>query len=329
MTLAQLADDEKVLEIDTSSLVEEEDAADSDADDFDNSDAASAGSAAEYAPESPLVQQAQYVEEVVQVESTPFEHPQSSTAQPTFDSPEVAQPADSVFANIQTQIKTSFPPWQGINNHVTFPSSMFDSAIAPPLPPRPYQKRQRTWAEPPHEDGERVLGASSEMPSWTPIGGLGHEYPEYQGTSFGPAFSSQPVADRMQTPPPTVPAAQALDPFAAAEEPAMHTIGLSIPEVVDDQPPTPTSINSRKRSAADAFDEDTDEVIEQKAADLETEVAAPTVEQLQPQRPIAQPKSILRRALNAAKVMVPATALGAVFTVGALTALPESFFTVA
>lgn len=328
MTLAQLANEKELLENDTSSFVEEDDAADSGADDFDNGDASSAGSAAGYNPESPLVQQAQYVEAFVQVDSVPFKQPHSSTVQPTFDLSEVAQPADNLFANVQAETKTSLPGWQGIDNHVTFPSSMFDSAIAPPLPPRPYQKRQRIWEEPSSQDEER-LGASSEMPSWTPMSGLGHEYPEHRETSFDPDFSFQPVADCMQTPPPTVPAAEALDSLAATGNAAMYKTSLCIHKVVDEQPPTPTSINSHKRSADEAFDENTEEVIEQMAAVLGTEVAAPTIEQLRSQRPIAQPKSILRRALNAAKVMIPATALGAVFTVGALTALPESFFTVA
>ena len=109
--------------------------------------------------------------------------------------------------------------------------------------------------------------------------------------------------------------------------------GLSIAELVNEQPPTPTSISSRKRSADHAFVEETEAVVEQKATEpAAEEVAVPevAVEQVapQPQRPIAQPKSIMRRAFNAAKVMVPATAFGAVLTVGALTTLPESFFTV-
>lgn len=336
VTLAQLADEE-VFEVDTSSLFEEEDNANSEADDSDDNDAASAGSDPEYSPDSLLVQHAQYVEEVVPVGSTPSEQPQSSTAHPTFASSTAAQPADDVFANIPTPVKTlSYLAWPGINNHVTFPSDVFDSTIAPVLPPRPSQKRQRIWDEPSHEDSERMLGTSSNVPSWTPMEGLGHEYREYQEASFEPAFGFQRVADRIHTPPPTVPAAEALDAIAATGKAVVRKTGLSIPEIVDEQPPTPTSIKSHKRSADEAFDEDTRKVNEQGAAEPEVKVAAPEValpiaEQVAPrlQRPIAQPKSILRRALSAAKVMVPATALGAMFTVGALTALPESFFTVA
>lgn len=324
MTLAQLVDDEEVLEIDISSLVEEEDAADGDAEDYNDSVAASAGSAPEYSPESPLVQDAQYVEKIVQVEMTPFEHPQSSRAHPMLDAPVAAQTADSAFANIPTPIETFAPlAWQGIDNHVTFPSSMFDSTVAPPLPPRPSQKRQRIWDEPLHEEPERVPHASSNVLSWTPL-------------ECESAFGSPPVADRIHTSPPAVLAAEASDAFAATGEAAVRESGLTVPEFVDEQPPTPTSIKSCKRSADDAFDEEIEDVMEQSPAVSEAnvasrEVAVPTVEQVasQRQRPIALPKSILSRAFNAAKVMVPATALGAVFTVGALTALPESFFTVA
>ena len=96
-----------------------------------------------------------------------------------------------------------------------------------------------------------------------------------------------------------------------------------------------------------AFDNEVEEVIEQEAVQSAIEVAVPasptsdaplpgeavvpTVEQPIPQnqRPIAQPKSILRRAFNAAKVVVPATTLGVAFTITALTTLPESFFTTA
>lgn len=342
MTLAQLADEEDVFEIDTSSLVEEDDAAaaaaaDSDTDNSDDSDAANAGSVLRYSPESPLIQQAHYTEEVVQVESTPFDQTQPSALHATSDAALTAQRADGVSANIPNPVETfSLPAWQGINDHVTFPSSMFDSGIAPPLPPRPSQKRQKTNNEASLVESERMLGASPNVTSWSPMGGLGREYCEYQEASFEPAFGYQPLADHIHTPPHTVTAAEAVDAFPATEDATPQKAGFSNPDIIDEQPPTPTSIKSRKRSAHDAFDEDTDVAIEHDVMESDVKVAAPevadsTAEQVtpQPQRPIAQPKSIFRRALSAAKVMVPATALGAVFTVGALTALPESFFTVA
>lgn len=327
VTLAQLEDEEEVLEIDTSSLADEEDdAANSVADDLADSDAASSGSAPDYSLESPLVHEAQCVGEVeveaeipsvVQCQATPVVRNQPSVTSSMLDFPGSEQVPDPVL-HIHPEVQNfPTPAWQGIDNHVTFPSSMFDSTIAPPLPPRPSQKRQRIWDEP--LDEEQGWSAPSLFD------------PALDGYTSIPANDMLlhsmerlpvplPAADRIQTPPPTVPA----NIVTQTSPSETRRTGVSILEIPDEQPPTPTSINSRKRSADDAFEEDTEEVIA-------PDVAVRTVEQVtsQPQRPIAQPKSILRRALHAAKVMVPATALGAVFTVGALTALPESFFTVA
>jgi hypothetical protein len=304
VTLAQVDDEDDVREFNTLFSVdeEEEDAASSVADDFDDSDAASTGSVPSYITDSPLVQEAQYVEEAVQVQATPIEREEPSI----LEFSPASQPAgvDGENASVPSPTQTfSLPVWQGINEHVTFPSSMVDSTVAPPLPPRPSQKRQRISDGPVQDEQASMVDAPSkiEIPS-------GHG--DYDSSSHPPLF--------------------------AFGDSAMCPTDLSIPDIIDGQPPTPTSINSRKRSADDAFDAETKEVIEQEAAEAEVEIdtpetVVPTVEQVapKPQRPIAQPKSILRRALSAAKVMVPATALGAVFTVGALTALPESFFTVA
>ncbi|KAF1931236.1 uncharacterized protein M421DRAFT_417889 [Didymella exigua CBS 183.55] len=325
VTLAPL--DDEVLEIDTSSLVEEEDVADSNAYDFDDSDAASVDIAPEYNPESPLVQAAQYVDEVVQVQATPVERDQ-----PSLDYSAAMEGAHVLAFDCPRFQTTSPPAWQGVDNHATFPRSMYDSTIGPPLPPRPSQKRQRVWDKPSHEEQACKLGAPSDMPFWAPLGGSAHGICA-QPFEFVPAL--QRAADCVQTPPHTVSSEIAAAASALATC-STRIIGFSNPEIVDEQPPTPTSINSRKRSANSAFNEETEVSVEKKTTELEVEgavpeAAVPTVEQVapQPQRPIAQPKSVLRRALNAAKIMVPATTLGAVFTVFALTALPESFFIVA
>jgi hypothetical protein len=154
--------------------------------------------------------------------------------------------------------------------------------------------------------------------------------------------STMPAADRLQTPPFTAPAHTG-SPLSASS--TTKTGALTIPERIDDHPPTPTSVKNLKRSADTAFDDEVEEVVEQEAVQSAIEVAVPasptsdaplpgdiivpTVEQPIPQnqRPIAQPKSVLRRVLNAAKLVVPATTLGVALTVTALTALPESFFT--
>ncbi|OSS43911.1 hypothetical protein B5807_11407 [Epicoccum nigrum] len=193
------------------------------------------------------------------------------------------------------------------------------SSNPPPLPPRPSQKRRKIEAA---QENEDVCEAAP----------------------LEPVPSSMPAADRLQTPPFTAPvhAGSPLSPPSTFKNSV-----LTIPELIDDQPPTPTSIKNLKRSADDAFDDEVEEVTEQEAVEsaievavpalptsdtpLPREAAIPTVEQtvLHIQRPIAQPKSKIRQVLRAAKVVVPATALGAVIAVTALTTLPESFFTVA
>ena len=193
------------------------------------------------------------------------------------------------------------------------------SSNPPPLPPRPSQKRQKIEA----------TQENKEVCETAPLESLP---------------STMPVADRMQTPPFTAPA-HTVSPLSASC--TFENSAPTIPERIDDQPPTPTSVKNLKRSADTAFDNEVEEVIEQEAVQSAIEVAVPasptsdaplpgeavvpTVEQPIPQnqRPIAQPKSILRRALNAAKVVVPATTLGVAFTITALTTLPESFFTTA
>lgn len=229
-------------------------------------------------------------------------------------------------------------------------STPFDSAFPPPLPPRPSQKRQRVWDEVLHGDYEQWTSAS-------PVANFGTHAPHlFQDTpqqielphisSFSPELAPafKPAADRIQTPPPTL----AADVISSTPPPARRT-GVSITEIVDEQPLTPTSVSSRKRSADDAFEEEAeqnDEPLEMSALEAMavdsatiTENAAPapkvaippSVEQIVPrsERHIAQPRSILRKALRAAKLMVPATAFGAAASIAVLTALPESFFTIA
>lgn len=320
VTWAQLEVEEQIHEIDNSSLEEEEDAADSNAEDFD-SDAASTGSAPKYSPESPLLQEVKYIEEV---QATPAEQDQLSPSMLGYDFPAAAE---SPYSSRQTSPHPqtfSSPGWRTINTHVTFPSDIFDNAVAPPLPPRPSQKRQKTWDESQHEDQDWMSSGPPDHPSWASLDGSVYEFraPPLESMSTTP-----PAAERSQTPPHTV-SAEATAAASALVDLTTHSTGGPIIEMVDEQPLTPTSIDSRKRSADDAFDEETEAVVELMATEPIVEQLAAQEVAPQPQRPIAQPKSILRRALNAAKVMVPATALGAVFTVGALTALPESFFTV-
>jgi hypothetical protein len=192
----------------------------------------------------------------------------------------------------------------------------------PPLPPRPSQKRQKIEAA---QDNKDVCETA-----------LLESVP-----------SSMPAANRLQTPPFTA-STHAGSPLSPPS--TFKNSVLTIPELIDDQPPTPTSVKNLKRSADNAFDDEVKEATEQEAvqsaievavptspilgAPLPGEAAIPTVEQTVPQdqRPIAQPKSILRRVAHAAKGALPATAYTAFvvgLTVTTLTTLPESFFTMA
>ncbi|KAF2623903.1 hypothetical protein BU25DRAFT_461688 [Macroventuria anomochaeta] len=378
VTVAQLEEGEEVVEVDNSS--EEEDAADSVADDIAESDvesdAASTGSAPGYSPESPCVHGAQHIEEAAkleeitaaeqvqatpaeQVQATPAEQgPSSVTLSLSLEQPQVERaPVDPFFLEFGYPAISDLPPPPPLPTlDQRFGGTSFTSAFepplpqtfAPPLPPRPSQKRQRIWDEALQEEQNWFAEASSTTPSYSSAGSS--DYIRLAHNMLVPPVerfpASLPAADRIQTPPPTV----AANVVSSSSPPSSCRTGVSIIEIVDKQPPTPTSINSRKRSADDAFNEEAEEAIEQKVSELETEGLAmaqsilkvvtskdgvlPTVEQVvpQPQRPIAQPRPIWRRALRAAGLMASATAytaLGATVSIAALTALPESFFTVA
>lgn len=285
---------------------EDEDAADSIANDTAESELEehAYSTAIQYSPASSPAHEAQHMDEIE--EEWPLEELQEvPLVQPPVARSVLDQPYD-------------YPPFPVIPQlelpkYPTFESAAFEPLLAPPLPPRPSQKRQRTEA--PHEQNDWWFCVPPSLP----------------------------VAGRMQTPPQTVPAEVAAFTFPS---PVLE-IKAPFNEVVDDQPPTPTSIHNHKRSADEAFSEENGEVPEQSATEpdaevvastlskpdeiLPEEVAIPTIEQVTvpSQRRIAQPRGIFSRALHAAKIVVPATALGAVFTITALTTLPESFFTVA
>ena len=360
VTMVQLEEEEERVIILESS--EDEKAADSVADDIAESDigsdAASTGSVHAYNPVSSLVHEAQFITEAEeqevpaaqQVQATPVEQGQPSTTLPVpLDLPETERPpTESLYMDFGLPPLSTLPTLG-----LTFGSSPFENTFAPshpqtsapPLPPRPSEKRQRIWDEVPQEVQGWCAEESSTAITYSSAGL--NDYTRLAHNMLVPPVEhvpvSLPAADRIQTPPPTM----AADVVSSMSSPSTRRIGVSVTEIVDQQPPTPTSINSRKRSADDAFDEETEEVVEQNvtvpevegvaAAQSVSDVAAPqgdvipTVEQVipQPQRAIAQPRSILRRALRAAGLMGASTAFGAVVSIAALTTLPESFFTVA
>lgn len=307
-------EDDEITTVDAVDLFADESAADSIADDMAESDveseAGSNGSAPEYSPEPSSVHQSQYVEEDGVDKWTTLQEIQAVPAEQVYTDPATRQAESLYDFNDFSFLQQPLPTPQPLDDYLPLASSGYGCAFPPPLPPRPSQKRQKI-EEAQEDKDERI-----------------------------PSF--MPTADRMQTPPLTVPAAA----ISTMSPPTASETSVPVAELTDDQPPTPTSISNLKRSASDAFDDEAEKAAEQNTVQSVTETSAPTsftsntmspeevaptVEQvaLQSQRPIAQPRGILRRVLHAAKVMVPATALGAVFTVTALTTLPESFFTVA
>ncbi|KZM18890.1 uncharacterized protein EKO05_0010390 [Ascochyta rabiei] len=336
---------------------------DSDSESDMEGDAASTGSVSGHALDSPFVHEAHHIQQVEKItaieqsQATPADQSYSSTtpSAPLEKSP-TAEPFSYGDFEYPSIPDLPLPPFGTLSQNPE--SSMFDSALAPPLPPRPSEKRQKMWDQAPQQGYDEWLTEESHIaPVYSPAGFTEHaplfrDVPAHASQQIKlPHFSSfspervpayKPVADRMQTPPPTLTA----DVVSTTPPPPTRRTGVSITEIVEEQPPTPTSVNSRKRSADDAFEveaEDNDEKMPTRSLEVvevvtepinETITPAsdvPSVEQTTPlsQRPIAQPRSILKKALRAASLMVPATALGAAVSVVALTALPESFFTVA
>lgn len=374
VTMAQLDEEAGQHEAaidDESDEDEEETSLASIADSDIESEAVSTGSAHSHGSDSPLFHGAQFIEDVEdvekitateQVEARPADQCQltATLSAPTHPTPaeqaSAAMPfyGEFGYSNVPDMPFSPNPVSQNVE------STPFDMTFAPPLPPRPSQKLQRMWDEVLQEDyQEKWLAEGSHDAPVFPSANFSTHAPLYRDTSFRasqqielPHISSfspelvstfKPAADRIQTPPPTLTA----DVVSSTPPPPTRRTGVSITEIVDEQPPTPTSVNSRKRSADDAFNEDAEHNDEKTAAagatraesTPATETAAPaseeglthSVEQIAPlsHRPIAQPRSILRKALRAASLMVPATAFGAAVSIAALAALPESFFTVA
>jgi hypothetical protein len=339
---------------------DDEDDADSITESDVESNEASTGSVAGYSPESPVFGvQVECTEDVTATEQVRVTNADQGRSSATLPAPigqslveqtpatETFQYENFTYPVLEEVAQSSFgkelPPLSMLGQN--FGNASYDSTWAPPLPPRPSQKRQKLWDEAPfQQESYQELWPAEEStmtPSY-PLAGMPDNMPQLSPDSSNASpsmksseidssimsYASAPVpsADRIQTPPPTLNA----DVVSSTPSPPTRRTVLSITEIVEEQPPTPTSVNSRKRSAVDAFDEEDVTVSTAKIAAPEM-APHPTVEQVAPQsqRAIAQPRSILRRALRAAGLMVPATAFGAAMSIAALTALPESFFTVA
>ncbi|KAF1937622.1 hypothetical protein EJ02DRAFT_458575 [Clathrospora elynae] len=255
------------------------------------------------------------------------------------------------------------------------PSSLHNQQPpAPPLPPRLSAPKSTLWSN----SGFESFGQQDDHPSWySGENSCMPSQPNYRGTNFGdrpslfspappPAqepresrpsdfiFSATPVcsvhqADRLQTPPlmPTGDVEVITPPMPGRR--TKVTIEEIVEEVVEEQPPTPTSVNSMKRKAdvleeisgasgindESVVAEDSNAIAEQVfnaqvVADLMAAqnavaevVAAQTA--IIAQRPKKVPRSIISKVLGkAAYPLLGAT--GAVVSFALLSTLPDTFF---
>jgi hypothetical protein len=235
----------------------------------------------------------------------------------------------------------------------TYANNIFGYRFPPPLPPRP------SAPQPPLSD--RTELPPSNRPPWFSDEMSGH--PSYIGTEngdrppvlfspapapvpfFTPKMAAQyggmlfngvpstfgPSTGRIQTPPAATPS----DAATSTTPPPSRRTKVSIGEIVEEQPPTPTSLHSMKRKA-DVLDEpeprvDVSETAPELLGSLQvnqdevvsgaTSIPADVVAQ----RPKKQPKSILGKIQTTAKYFGIGAA-GAVGAVAVLSSLPDSFF---
>ncbi|KAI8930818.1 hypothetical protein NX059_011841 [Plenodomus lindquistii] len=226
------------------------------------------------------------------------------------------------------------------------------SSAAPPLPPRPNQDctesrhgfatnitevDEREWSDFAHAPiqsmGTNFADRSSLFSALPP------PPPPRSFTDFQDYYAGLPLiggdlnparqAHSLQTPLPM----PASDVGASTPQPVRRT-KVSIEEIVEEQPPTPESINNMKRKA-DALEE------EQTAVDKDLPIVLPAsavtsketvldISAIQTaatiaQRPKKQPKSILAKVGLTAKYLGLGTA-GAFAAITALSTLPDTFF---
>ncbi|KAH7383847.1 hypothetical protein BKA66DRAFT_549290 [Pyrenochaeta sp. MPI-SDFR-AT-0127] len=240
--------------------------------------------------------------------------------------------------DITTHQPPGLPPLGMFNQH--FDGQPFADSIAPPLPPRPTAPRPAPW----NQGGFPIFGQQNDNQAWYSDDMPAH--PSYIGTNFGdrPSIFSPPPpppppetrgpcvhfgaapatlqpANRLQTPPP-MPASDIT--MSTPPQPNRRT-KVSIEEIVEEQPLTPTSINGMKRKAEVMEGEQTPTVVAPPAdlneardvAAVEAETAA-----IVAQRPKKQPRSIMAKVFNTAAYPL----LGAAVSFTLLSTLPDAFF---
>jgi hypothetical protein len=127
--------------------------------------------------------------------------------------------------------------------------------------------------------------------------------------------NAAPEASRMQTPP-----LGAMSDEASTTPPPGRRTGVSITEIIEQQPLTPTSVKGQKRKA-DVFEDEETMAVDVLAAP-EVAASGSQVVNIDLRRPRRQPKSIMAKALKTATYLIP----GAAVSFALLANLPDSFF---
>jgi hypothetical protein len=252
---------------------------------------------------------------------------------------------------VYESIQSSLPPMDLTRE--AHDGNAFTNSFPPPLPPRPSATQPSLF--------DRAELPSGNRPPWFSDEASG--YPGYMGTNHGDRpslFSPAPVppymplsqevkssplgsncvnvpayASRMQTPP----AIQASDVTTSTTPPPSRRTKVSIGEIVEDQPPTPTSVNNMKRKA-DVLDDSEASIAELSTrsesvessrtdqlarAPSEVDLHVAQTASIIAQRPKKQPRSIIGK-LRSTATYLGVGAAGAAGMVALLTSLPDTFF---
>lgn len=238
------------------------------------------------------------------------------------------------------------------NNLFGRPPDTFESA-ASTMPPQPTvlcgepstmftkidQRVNRDWSDFVHFQGHYMGTNYGERPSLfspapPPPPPPFSEHMEFYSCplNFGDGTDSAHQALSLQTPPP-MPASEVI---ASTPQPVRRT-KVTIEEIVEDQPPTPESVNNMKRKA-DVLEEREDQqqtvviedspIVPQEPTLTASQVVDAQAEQtaaLVAQRPKKQPRSVIAKVGLTAKYLGLGTA-GAFAAFTALSTLPDAFF---
>ncbi|OAL02138.1 hypothetical protein IQ06DRAFT_292864 [Phaeosphaeriaceae sp. SRC1lsM3a] len=226
-------------------------------------------------------------------------------------------------------------------------SSVLTSANPPPLPPRPSAPQPSLFSrtEGPHTNRPPWFSEHVPLPSFNgtnhgdrPI--LFSPAPPFKTTAqdtdiapmmYGVSSSTfAPAASQVQTPP----AFSNSDATASSTPLPPPSRMLSIEEMVEDQPPTPTSLNGLKRKA-DVLEE-TEDLVADYHADASSQITPPAdspivnepvdsnaqIAAIIAQRPKKQPRSLIKTGVKYFGIGLA----GAAGTVALLSSLPDAFF---